>query len=97
MSLLFKRRLTKLKIKGTKEKNFLKDNISSPSILSKKYKISNKITFNNPNKFKYFINPEEVLVKSLDLNDSKTSIPFIQIINNSKINISDDDLDKKRI
>ena len=97
MSLLFKRRFTKLKIKGTKEKNFLKDNISSPSILSKKYKISNKITFNNPNKFKYFINPEEVLVKSLDLNDSKTSIPFIQIINNSKINISDDDLDKKRI
>ena len=96
MSLLFKRRLNKFKIKGTKEKNFLKDNISSPSILSKKYKISNKITFDNPNKFKYFINPEEVLVKSLDLNDSKTSIPFIQIINNSKINISDDDLDKKR-
>ncbi len=49
-----------------------------------------KKTFNN------IINQEVSLAKALNLNDSKINIPFIQITNNTKINITNNDIEKKR-
>ena len=97
MSLLFQKRLKKFKINNINDINSSKENTSLPSIFPKKFHFSQKsINNNNSNQFNSFIHPEEELVKSLNLNDTKTTIPFLQIINNTKINISNDDINKKR-
>ena len=95
MSLLFQKRLKKSKINKINGINSIKENISLPCIIPKKFNIS-KNNINNSNHINNFIHPEEELVKSLNLNDTRTTIPFLQIINNTKINISNDDINKKR-
>ena len=84
MSLLFKKKLKLFKLNGIKKTK--KENTSLPCILPKDYISFTKKTFNN------IINQDVSLVKALNLNDSKTNIPFIQITNNTKINITNREL-----
>ena len=88
MSLLFKKKLKLFKLNGIKKTK--KENTSLPCILPKDYISFTKKTFNN------IINQDISLVKALNLNDSKTNIPFIQITNNTKINITNNEIERKR-
>ena len=88
MSLLFKKKLKLFKLNGIKKTK--KENTSLPFILPKYYISFTKKTFNN------IINQDVSLVKALNLNDSKTNIPFIQITNNTKINITNNEIERKR-
>ena len=95
MSLLFQKRLKKLETNNINDINSIRENISLPSIFPKKLNFSNN-NMNNLKQINNFIHPEEELVKAISLNDTKTTIPFFQIINNTKINISKEDIKIKR-
>ena len=91
MSLLFKKRLKKFKSNSIKNINLFLSEKSLPSLYTKDYSFP-KLNSNN----KLLINQEENLVKSLNLDDIKTKIPFIQISNNTKVNIFNKKVEEKR-
>ena len=69
--------------------------MSLPHISSKRYNL--KLKKNNKLKsLNEFIHKEENLVKAINLNDTKTRIPFVQINNNSNGGVTDNEIEKKR-
>ena len=97
MSLLFQKRLKNAKANDTKKLNVSKANMSMslPHISSKRYNL--KLKKNNKLKsLNEFMHKEENLVKAINLNDTKTRIPFVQINNNSNGGVTDNKIEKKR-